>query len=61
MLAIVVIAKTDRMPRTTYTTTVWTRATAPEPSRFSAVMAAMTATEKTLIHTSLPSATAELA
>ena len=57
----VVTAKTLRMPITTTTTTVWTRATACEPTTFSAVMTTTTRTAKALAHPSPPSANASLA
>ncbi len=61
MFARVVAAKIDRIPMTTTTTTVCTRATAWEPTMLSSVMAATTPTANTLSHVVLPSANAELA
>ncbi len=61
MLASVVTANNDRMPITTMTITVCTRATACEPTTLRTVIARTTTTAKTFSHVSLPSATAELA
>ena len=61
MFEMVATANTDKMPITTMTTTVWTRATAWDPTMLSRVMAPITRTAKTLIHAVLPWASDELA
>ena len=61
MLESVVTANTTRMPMTTTTTTVWTRATACDPTTLSTVIATTTPTANTLTHAVSPSANIELA
>ena len=61
MLAMVTTEKKARMPMTTKTTRLWTRATSVEPATLSRVMATSRATAKTLIAAALPSVNAELA
>ena len=61
MLTSVTTANTARIPITTVTTTVWTRATACEPRTFNIVITTTIRAAKILIQAELPHGTASLA
>ncbi len=61
MFAIVTTEKNARMPMTTKTTRLWTRATTLEPAMFRMVIVTSRATAKIFTHAALSPANAELA